>query len=287
MKKVFKYSAMFLIGATLSGCATSAVTGRKYLKLVDSNSINEQATLAYKDFLSNSSTKVVTGTSQATAVKRVGNNIAAATMRYLESKGLADNFNFNWEFNLIQADDVNAWCMPGGKVAVYTGILPISGTEGGLATIMGHEIAHAIEEHSVAQASNQMALQLGAQILGAAGQITGNKGVAVMNQLYGIGAPIGMLKFSRNDELAADKAGLIIMAMAGYDPNDAVKFWERMAGAKSGNQPAEWMSTHPSDARRIANIQALIPEAMKYYTGKPVSSSTTTKSNSQKVIHIK
>lgn len=273
---------MMLLGATLAGCATSAVTGRKYLKLVDSEAINQQATLAYKEFLSDASTKVVTGTSNATAVKRVGNNIAAATMRYLESKGLADNFNFNWEFNLIQSDDVNAWCMPGGKVAVYTGILPISGTEGGLATIMGHEIAHAIEEHSVAQASNQMALQLGAQVLGTASQMSNNRGVAVINQLYGIGAPIGMLKFSRNDELAADKAGLIIMAMAGYNPNDAVSFWERMAGAKSGQQLAEWLSTHPSDARRIAQIQSLIPEAMKYYTGKPTTSTKT-----QKTIHIK
>lgn len=265
MKKIFKYSAFLLAIAALSSCATSAVTGRKYLKLVSSETINEQATLSYKEFLSDASTKVITGTSEATAVKRVGNNIAAATMRYLKEKGLADNFNFNWEFNLIQSSEVNAWCMPGGKVAVYSGILPISGTEGGLATIMGHEIAHAIEEHSVAQASNQMALQLGAQVLGAAGTITGNKGIAVMNQLYGIGAPIGMLKFSRNDELAADKAGLIIMAMAGYDPNDAIKFWERMAGAKSGAQQAEWLSTHPSDARRISQLQSLIPEAMKYY----------------------
>lgn len=266
MKRIFTYASYVLLGATLIGCATSAVTGRRYLKLVDSETINQQATLAYKEFLTDKSTKVVTGTAQATAVKRVGNNIAAATQRYLQEKGIADQFNFSWEFNLIQNNDVNAWCMPGGKVAVFTGILPISGTEGGLATIMGHEIAHALEEHSVAQVSNQMALQLGAQVLGAASQMSNNKGVAVLNQVYGIGAPIGMLKFSRNDELAADKAGLIIMAMAGYNPNDAVKFWERMAGAKSGaNSTPEWLSTHPSDARRIAQIQALVPEAMKYY----------------------
>ncbi|MCA5003674.1 M48 family metallopeptidase [Sphingobacterium bovistauri] len=266
MKKIFTYASFILLGATMVACATSAITGRKYLKLVDSNTINEQATLAYKEFLTDKSTRVVTGTSQATAVKRVGNNIAAATQRYLQQKGLADKFNFNWEFNLIQNDDVNAWCMPGGKVAVFTGILPLSGTEGGLATIMGHEIAHALEEHSVAQVSNQMALQLGAQVLGAASQMSNSRGVAVLNQVYGIGAPIGMLKFSRNDELAADQAGLIIMAMAGYNPNDAVKFWERMAAAKSGaNTPPEWLSTHPSDARRISQIQALVPEAMKYY----------------------
>lgn len=265
MKKLFRYTAIVLIVATIAGCATSAITGRKYLKLVDSETINQQAALAYKEFLSNTSTKVITGTSNATAVKRVGNNIAAATQRFLQQKGIADQYNFNWEFNLIQNDEVNAWCMPGGKVAVFTGILPFTGTDAGLATVMGHEIAHAIEEHSVAQASNQMALQLGAQVLGAAAQITDKRGIAVMNQLYGIGAPLGMLKFSRNDELAADRAGLIIMAMAGYDPNESVKFWERMARAKSGNQPAEWMSTHPSDARRITQLQNLIPEAMKYY----------------------
>lgn len=265
MKRLFRYTAVLLIGATIAGCATSAITGRKYLKLVDSSAINEQAALAYKEFLSNSSTKVVTGTANATAVKRVGNDIAAATMRFLQQRGIADRYNFNWEFNLIQNDEVNAWCMPGGKVAVFTGILPFTGTDAGLATVMGHEIAHAIEEHSVAQVSNKIAAQGLGQIIGVASATSNNKWVDALNLTYGIGAPIGMLKFSRDDELAADKAGLIIMAMAGYNPNEAVKFWERMASAKSGNQPAEWLSTHPSDARRITQLQALIPEAMKYY----------------------
>jgi predicted Zn-dependent protease len=273
----------------LAGCATSAITGRKYLKLVDSQTINEQASLAYKEFLNDASTRVVTGTSNATAIKQVGNRIAAATMRYLEAKGIADQFDFNWEFNLVESSDINAWCMPGGKVAVYTGILPLTGTEGGLATVMGHEIAHAIEEHSVAQVSNQMALQLGAQVLGAASQMSNNQGVAVINQVYGIGAPIGMLKFSRNDELAADRAGLIIMAMAGYNPNDAITFWERMAGAKaeSGGAPPEFLSTHPSDARRIAQLEKYIPEAMQYYQGGSTNSTTTTSTKNMKTIHIK
>lgn len=289
MKRIYTYASMVLVGAVLAGCATSAITGRKYLKLVDSEVINEQATLAYKEFLSDKNTRVVTGNAQATAVKQVGNRIAAATMRYLESKGIADQYNFNWEFNLIESPDINAWCMPGGKVAVYTGILPLTGTEGGLATVMGHEIAHAIEEHSVAQVSNQMALQLGAQVLGAASQMSNNQGVAIINQVYGIGAPIGMLNFSRKDELAADRAGLIIMAMAGYDPNDAITFWERMASAKanSGGAPPEFLSTHPSDARRIAQIQQYIPEAMKYYQGGNAASGTTTSTKNMKTIHIK
>src|SRR5690606_7395484 len=191
MRKFFsKYTALIVASAVLAGCATSAITGRKYLKLVDSQTINDQASLAYKEFLSDASTKVVTGTANATAVKRVGNNIAAATMRYLQQKGVADQFDFNWEFNLVQSDEINAWCMPGGKVAVYTGILPLTGTDAGLATVMGHDIAHAIEEHSVAQISNQLALQMGAQVLGAASQVTNSHWVSIFNQAYGIGAPI-------------------------------------------------------------------------------------------------
>ncbi|TJY62645.1 M48 family metallopeptidase [Sphingobacterium alkalisoli] len=265
MKRIFNYTAIFLIGGILASCATSAVTGRKYLSLVNETQLNEQAALAYKEFLTSSETKVITGTSNATMVKRVGNSIASATNRFLQERGVADQYDFNWEFNLVQSDDVNAWCMPGGKVAVYSGIIPIAGNEAGLATVMGHEIAHAIEKHSVAQASNQIALQLGAQVLGAASSTTNNRAVSAINQLYGIGAPLGMLKFSRNDELAADRAGLIIMAMAGYNPNEAVKFWERMSSAKSGQAPAEFLSTHPSDARRISQLQSYIPEAMKYY----------------------
>jgi len=288
MKKYFKYTVFALLAAVLAGCATSAITGRKYLKLVDSQTINDQASLAYKEFLSDASTKVITGTAEATAVKRVGNNIAAATMKYLQQKGVADQYNFNWEFNLVQSSDVNAWCMPGGKVAVYTGILPLTGTDAGLATVMGHEIAHAIEEHSVAQISNQMALQMGAQMLGAASQMSNSQWVSIFNQAYGIGAPVGMLSFSRKDELAADRAGLIIMAMAGYDPNAAITFWERMAGAKAdnGSTPPEFLSTHPSDARRITELQKYIPEAMKYYTGNTGSSSSPSTKN-MKTIHIK
>ena len=264
MKRVFKYTSMFLLGVSLVGCATSAITGRKYLKLVDPKAVNEQAALAYKDFLSKNGSKVVTGTSAATQVKRVGNNIAAAANKYLQERGLADQFDFNWEFNLVQSGDVNAWCMPGGKVAVYTGILPIAQNDVGLATVMGHEIAHAIEENSVAQVSNAMAAQLGAQVLGAAGAMSDNKYLGIINQLYGVGYQIGSLSFSRKDELAADRAGLILMAMAGYDPRESVKFWERMAAGKTGSPP-EWLSTHPSDARRINQLQSLIPEAMKYY----------------------
>lgn len=266
MKRKINYLTIAIVSAVLIGCATSAVTGRRYLRLVDSEQINQQAALAYKDFLSAGDTRVVTGTAQATMVKNVGNRLAAATQEFLKQRGIADKYNFNWEFNLIESDQANAWCMPGGKVAVYTGILPITRNETGLAVVMGHEIAHAVEEHSVAQVSNQMALQLGAQVLGGAAQVSNSRNLALFSQLYGFGGSLGMLKFSRNDELAADKAGLIIMALAGYDPKEAVGFWERMASAKSaGQSPPEFLSTHPSDARRISQIQNLLPEAMRYY----------------------
>ena len=268
MKGMIKYSAMALacavLASGLSGCATSAVTGKKYLKLVSADQVNQQAALAYKDFLSKNSSKVVTGTADAAMVKRVGNRLATAVNQYLQSRGMGNKFNFNWEFNLVKSDDVNAWCMPGGKVAVYTGILPVTRTEAGLATVMGHEIAHAIEEHSVAQASNQMALQMGGQILGSAAGISGSTALGVFNNLYGLGGSLAQLKFSRSDESSADAAGLIIMALAGYDPNEAVGFWKRMAAGSQKGQP-EFLSTHPSDARRIADIQRQIPAAMKYY----------------------
>lgn len=266
MKRKINYIAIAVISIILVGCATSAITGRRHLKLVSSEQVNQQAALAYKDFLNAGDTRVVTATAQATLVKSVGNRLAAATNEFLKQRGVADQFNFNWEFNLIESDQANAWCMPGGKVAIYTGILPITANEAGLAVVMGHEIAHAVEEHSVAQVSNQMALQLGAQVLTGAAQVSNSRNLAIFSQVYGLGGGLGMLRFSRNDELAADRAGLIIMAMAGYDPKQAVNFWERMAAAKSsGQSPPEFLSTHPSDARRITQIQNLIPEAMQYY----------------------
>lgn len=268
MKSMFKYSAIVLacvaLASGLSGCATSAVTGKKYLKLVSADQVNQQAALAYKDFLSKNNTKVITGTADAAMVKRVGNRLATAVNQYLRSKGIANKYNFNWEFNLVKSDDVNAWCMPGGKVAVYTGILQVTRTEAGMATVMGHEIAHAIEEHSVAQASNQMALQMGGQILGSAAGMTGSSSLGIFNNLYGLGGSLAQLKFSRSDESSADQAGLIIMALAGYDPNEAIGFWKRMAAGSQKGQP-EFLSTHPSDARRIADIEKQIPNAMRYY----------------------
>ncbi|MHC8949509.1 M48 family metallopeptidase [Sphingobacterium hungaricum] len=265
MKSMLKFSSIVLSGFILAGCSTVPLSGRKQLSLVDDNQIQQQAAVAYKEFLSDPSTKVVTGTANAALVKKVGNNIAAAVNRYLTEQNIAQNYNFNWEFNLVESKDVNAWCMPGGKVAVYTGILPITANEAGLATVMGHEIAHAIARHSMEQMSNQYALQIGAQVLGATTSSKSSIYTGILNQAYGIGGQLALLKYSRSNESEADKLGLIFMAMAGYNPEAAVPFWERMAQGKSGGAPPEFLSTHPSDARRISQIQSLIPEAMKYY----------------------
>ncbi|MEJ5053967.1 M48 family metallopeptidase [Sphingobacterium sp. MYb382] len=267
MKKLFlNYTAMALVGLTLAGCSTVPLSGRKQLSLVSDDQIQNQATAAYKEFLGSPKTKVVTGTANAALVKKVGNNIAIAVNRYLTAQGLSNQYNFTWEFNLIESPDVNAWCMPGGKVAVYTGILPFTRNEEGLATVMGHEIAHAIARHSMEQMSNQYAMQIGAQVLGVA--TSGKNAImqGLVNNAYGIGGQLALLKYSRSNESEADKLGLMFMAMAGYNPDTAVGFWERMASSKiGGSTPAEFMSTHPSDARRIADIQKLLPEARQYY----------------------
>ncbi len=265
MKKICRYTSMVLLGAVLASCSTVPVSGRRQLSLVSDDQIQEQAAVAYKEFLTDSKTKVVTGTSNAALVKNVGNKIAAAVNRYLAAEGIAQQFNFNWEFNLVESSDVNAWCMPGGKVAVYTGILPFTANEAGLATVMGHEIAHAIARHSMEQMSNQYAVQVGAQVLGVATSGKSSMLQGLVNNAYGIGGQLALLKYSRSNESEADQLGLVFMAMAGYNPESAVSFWERMASAKAASSTPEFLSTHPSDARRINDIQKLIPKAMEYY----------------------
>jgi predicted Zn-dependent protease len=262
--KNFRPFLATLSAVILFGCATVPLTGRKQVSLVDDSQINQSAAASYSQLLSDPKTKVVSGTAEAQRIKRIGNQLAVAIEKYLNDNGYADKYNFKWEFNLIQSPEVNAWCMPGGKVAVYSGILPITKDDAGLATVMGHEIGHAIAKHSAERVSQQMLTQTGGALVGAAAGNQSSTTQAIVNQLYGVTGGLAMLHYSRNQESEADRLGLTFMAMAGYDPHNAVTFWQRMAAQSKGSTP-EFLSTHPADATRIANIQAYIPEAMKYY----------------------
>ena len=257
------YSIAFL--AILVSCATVPLTGRKQISLVGDSEVNTSAAQSYRQLLSDPATKVIKGTDDAQRVKRVGDQLATAIEGYLKANGYGDQYSFQWEFNLIQSKEVNAWCMPGGKVAVYSGILPITMDDAGLATVMGHEIGHAIARHSAERISQQRAAQAGGALVGVASSNKSSTTQAIVNQLYGVGGQLVLLKYSRNQESEADRLGLTFMAMAGYDPNSAVLFWQRMAAQNKGGAPPEFLSTHPADETRIQDIKNRIPEAMKYY----------------------
>ena len=258
--KHFKKISLVLFSIIMVACATVPLTGRRQISLVDEAQLQQQAAQAYREFLSANSSAVITNSADAQRVRRVGTNISNAITRYMQQNGYGDKYNYNYEFNLIQSKDINAWCMPGGKVAVYTGILPVTRDDAGLATVMGHEIAHAIAGHSSEQASSGALAQLGTSVIGAS---TGSDAVG---QLSGIGAQLVLLKYSRKQESEADRLGLIFMAIAGYNPEAAISFWERMSSAAQSNgAPPEILSSHPSDASRIAEIRKRLPEAQKYY----------------------
>jgi predicted Zn-dependent protease len=261
-KPLITLSALALI---IYSCATVPLTGRRQLSLVGDAEINQSAAASYSQLLSDPKTKVVASGAEAQRVKAIGNRLAVAIEKYLQQNGYADQYQFKWEFNLIQSSEVNAWCMPGGKVAVYSGILPVTATDAGLATVMGHEIGHAIARHSAERMSQELAAQAGGAAVGAATSGKSATTQAIIGQLYGVGGQLAMLKYSRDQESEADRLGLTFMAMAGYNPNEAITFWQRMAAQNKGGAPPEFLSTHPADATRIANIQKSIPEAMKYY----------------------
>jgi predicted Zn-dependent protease len=266
--KTMKWVFSIALLAILISCATVPLTGRKQINLVGDSQINTSAAQSYRQLLSDPSTKVITGTSDAQSVKRVGDKLAVSIENFLKANGYGDQYSFQWEFNLIQSKEINAWCMPGGKVAVYSGILPITRDDSGLATVMGHEIGHAIARHSAERISQQMAAQAGGAVVGAASSDKSQTTQTIVNQLYGVGGQLVLLKYSRNQESEADRLGLIFMAMAGYDPNYAVLFWQRMAAQNKGGTPPEFLSTHPTDQTRIQEIKNRIPEAMKYYHGQ-------------------
>ncbi len=275
MKKILKNNAVkaLLISSLLlvESCATVPLIGRKQLSLVPESTMLEMSLTNYGDFLKEN--KLSTNKEQTATIKRVGAKMAAAVEKYLNENGFADRVaDFKWEFNLVQSDEVNAWCMPGGKVVFYTGILPITQNDAGVAVVMGHEIGHAVARHGNERMSQQLVQQYGGQIGSATVpelfKKNPEKAQAIFQTAYAVGTQYGiMLPYSRQQEYEGDKLGLIFMAIAGYNPGEAVSFWERMA-ANSTAQVPEFMSTHPLEANRIEAIKAFLPEAMKYYSGK-------------------
>lgn len=236
------------------------------MSLVSDSEMNSMSLNYYKEFLSKH--KLSNNVAQTQMVKNVGGRISSAVNRFFVQQGQSGRVSdYKWEFNLVEDKEVNAWCLPGGKVVIYTGILPMTRDETGLAVVMGHEIAHAVANHGKERASQQLMTQMGGQALSVALAQQPAATSALLIAAYGVGSQVGvLLPYSRLHESEADRLGLIFMAMAGYDPKAAVDFWERMAqGTKKGSAPPELLSTHPADQTRINNIKSCLPEAMGYY----------------------
>ncbi|HSI91266.1 MAG TPA: M48 family metallopeptidase [Adhaeribacter sp.] len=247
------------------GCSTVPVTGRRQLDLVPNSQMLSMSFSEYEKFKSEN--RLSSDAANTAMVKRVGQRIQQAVETYMRQNNMANDLDgFQWEFNLVDNPEPNAWAMPGGKTMVYSGILQYTQNETGLAVVMGHEIAHAIAKHGNERMSQGLAQQLGGVALDVA---LSQKPAQTRNLFltsYGVGSGLGLLKYGRTQESEADHLGLIFMAMAGYDPQQSIAFWERMAAAKgAGGAPPEFLSTHPSDATRIADLRRLMPEAMKYY----------------------
>jgi predicted Zn-dependent protease len=260
MKKV---TIIFALGLLAYSCAKVPLTGRSALAMISNDEIQPLVNTEYKEAITAS--KNLTSTADGQKVVRVGKDMAKAVETYLISQGYQDLVDdFDWEFNLLESKQVNAWCMPGGKVAFYSGILPVTKTEAGIAVVMGHEIAHAVASHSRERMSNGMMINLGMSAFSTALGQNPTLMQQILLQSVGMGSELGMLSFSRKHELEADEMGLIFMAMAGYDPREAPIFWERMAAA-GGATPPEFLSTHPGPDRRIQRLNANMSKALEYY----------------------
>lgn len=258
------FASLFLLSLVIGACATVPLTGRRQLTIISGGEMRAMSFQQYDEVLSESK---LSEDAEATALVRgVGLRIQVAVERYFRERGMSARLaEYEWEFNLIESDQANAWCMPGGKVAFYTGILPICGTEAGIAVVMGHEIAHAIAEHGNERMSQGLILQMGGAALSEAVKSKPEQTQALYMSAFAVGAQFGaMLPYSRKHESEADYMGLIFMAMAGFDPHEAPRLWERMA-ANGGAGVPEFMSTHPSDQTRIRQMNEHMSEALEYY----------------------
>ncbi len=254
----------------LLSCKTNVFTGKKTLNFMSNSQLFPMAFAQYDDFLNQNN--VVTGTSEAKMIEDVGNKIRIAAQRWLSALGEEAYLkDYKWEYNLVKDETVNAWCMPGGKIVFYTGILPICQGESGVAVVMGHEVAHALADHGAQRMSAAQVQALGAVGVAVGSQVAGanQQTQQILNQAYGLGSQLGgMLPFSRSHETEADKIGLYLSAIAGYDPYEAPELWKRMKAASGGQGPPEFLSTHPSNDSRIEFLNQLAPiakeEAKKY-----------------------
>lgn len=265
MKKTFSLCIALVF---IAACSKNPITGRKQLTLVSEQQMEEMAVTEYRSFLSQSKVVSSTTNKDAEMVQRVGTRIASAITEYYKQKGVGDELaGYKWEFNLVDSKEINAWCMPGGKVVVYTGILPVTQNEAALAIVLGHEITHAVAGHGRERMSQGIVAQ-GIQVAGNVALGNNPNTVNLFNNIYGPTAQLGvLLPNSRKQESEADHYGLIFAAMAGYNPQEAIPFWQRMSQL-GGQKPPVFLSDHPSDEQRITDLQNWMPEALKYY--KPV-----------------
>ena len=257
------------------------VTGRKVRLWVSDEQVLSLSAQEYQSYLKTA--KISTDAANTAMVQKVGKRLAAAVETYLRNNNRLDAIqNYSWEFNLVQDNSANAFCMPGGKIVVYEGLLPVTQSEDALAIVLGHEIAHAVAKHSAEQLSTQVKQQAGAKLLGAVLGATGvsNTTSLLTQTAFSLGSKLGSLKYSRDNESEADRMGLIFAAMAGYDPNVAVSFWQRMAQMTGNSNQSDVFSDHPSDAKRIAAIKQELPEALTYY--KPVTTTSKKKTTTTK-----
>jgi predicted Zn-dependent protease len=265
-----KVLSLFLVTSFIVSCSNNALTGKSQFTLFPESQLQEMASQEYVQFLSSNKVVAASANKDAEMVRRVGQRITSAVENYYRQKGNSDKLEgYKWEYNLVNDPAVNAWCMPGGKIVVYTGLLPISQNEAALAVVMGHEVAHALLQHG----NQRMSQQMGAEAVQAGLQVAlANKSAETQNlflSAYGLGAQVGLiLPFSRKQELEADHWGLNLAAMAGYNPREAIPLWERMEKAGNGQKPPEFLSTHPSEGKRIQQLEGFMAEALKYY--KPV-----------------
>lgn len=266
MRRIFaiRYAALLLTMLFLVSCSSVPITGRKQFNMVPDDMMLSLSFTSYKDFLSQNP-PVPANDPRTQLVRKVGNNISDAVKTFMADEGLSEQIKaYQWEYNLVRNEAINAWCMPGGKIVVYSGIMPVTSDESGLAVVMAHEVAHAIARHGNERMSQQLAIAAGAVSLDLAMKEKPQETRDIFLSLYGIGATVGSLAYSRQHEYEADKMGLVFMAMAGYNPERAISFWQDMA-ANSGPKPPEFLSTHPHDENRVKALREYLPKAMKYY----------------------